>query len=80
MLIMTNFLNWPGLTWFYEFIIIFAYEKSSLLLIEREKKSECLQALKAYKKENSTDFIEEFFFHSAILRMEKEMDERQKST
>ena len=51
-----------------------------IIIIEREKKSEYLQMLKAYKKENSTVFIEEFFFNSAILRMEKEMEEKKNLT
>ena len=51
-----------------------------IIIIEREKKSEYLQVLKAYKKENSTEFIEDFFFHSAISRMETEMEEKKNLT
>jgi Fic family protein len=51
-----------------------------IIIIEREKKSEYLQVLKAYKKENSTEFIEYFFLHSAISRMEKEMEEKKNLT
>jgi len=36
--------------------------------------------LKAYKKENTTVLIEEFFLNSAILRMEKEMEEKKNLT
>ena len=51
-----------------------------IIIIEREKKSEYLQALKAYKKENSTQFIEDFFLNTAISRMEKEMEEKKNLT
>ena len=51
-----------------------------IIIIEREKKNEYLQALKAYKKENSTEFIEYFFLNTAISRMEREMEEKKNLT
>ena len=51
-----------------------------IIIIEREKKSEYLQALKSYKKENSTEFIEEFFLNTAISRMEREIEEKKNLT
>lgn len=59
---------------------ILAKRKHPIIIIEREKKVEYLQALKSYKKENSTEFIEDFFLHSAILRMEKEIEEKKNLT
>ena len=51
-----------------------------IIIIEREKKSEYLEALKAYKRENTTEFIEYFFLTSAISRMEREMEEKKNLT
>ena len=59
---------------------ILAKLNQPVIIIEREKKSEYLQALKAYKKENSTEFIEEFFLNTAISRMEKELEEKKNLT
>lgn len=51
-----------------------------IIIIEREKKSEYLTALKAYKSENSIEFIEDFFLKSAISRMEREITDKKNLT
>jgi Fic family protein len=51
-----------------------------IIIIERERKSEYIAALKLYKKENSTEFIEDFFFNTAISRMKREMEEKKNLT
>ena len=51
-----------------------------IIIIEREKKAEYITALKSYKKENSTEFIEDFFFNTAIARMEREINEKKNLT
>jgi Fic family protein len=51
-----------------------------IIIIEREKKTEYLQALKMYKKENTTEFIEDFFFQTAIRRMKSEIEEKKNLT
>ena len=59
---------------------ILAKLNQPIIIIEREKKSEYLQVLRAYKKENTTEFIEGFFLASAISRMEREMEEKKNLT
>ena len=59
---------------------VLAKQKHPIIIIEREKKSEYITALKSYKKENTTEFIEEFFLHTAISRMEREMNEKKNLT
>ena len=59
---------------------VLAKQNHPIIIIEREKKAEYITALKSYKKENSTEFIEEFFFNTAISRMEREMNEKKNLT
>jgi len=59
---------------------ILAKLKHPIIVIQREKKIEYLQALQAYKKENSTESIERFFLNTAIMRMKKELIEKKNLT
>ncbi|MDR1679455.1 MAG: Fic family protein [Prevotellaceae bacterium] len=59
---------------------ILAKQQHPIIIIEREKKAAYLTALKSYKKENTTEFIEEFFLHTAISRMEREIEEKKNLT
>ena len=63
---------------FANFIMI--KQRHPIIIIEREKKAEYITALKYYKKENTTEFIEDFFLNSAISRMEKEIEEKKNLT
>jgi Fic family protein len=59
---------------------VLAKQGHPIIIIEREKKSEYITTLKAYKKENSTEFIEDFFLNTAISRMEREINEKKNLT
>jgi len=59
---------------------ILAKLNQPIIIIEKEKKVEYLQTLKFYKKENSTELIEEFFLQTAINRMERELEEKKNLT
>ena len=59
---------------------IMVKQRHPIIIIERDKKAEYITALKYYKKEHTTEFIEDFFFNSAISRMEKEIEEKKNLT
>jgi Fic family protein len=59
---------------------ILAKQGHPIIIVEREKRNEYIATLKAYKKENSTEFIEDFFFQTAISRMEREINEKKNLT
>jgi Fic family protein len=63
---------------FANFILI--KQSQPIIIIEREKKEEYINALRLYKKESSTEMIEEFFLKTAISRMEKEIAEKRNLT
>jgi Fic family protein len=63
---------------FANFILI--KKNQPIVIIEREQKEKYIEALKFYKKENSTEMIETFFLQTSINRMEKEITEKKNLT
>lgn len=51
-----------------------------MVIVPLERKAAYIAALKYYKKEGTTEFIEQFFLETAIARMESELSEKRSLT